>query len=156
MSHKLSVMNLLPPIRSWKKRNKFVLLAVLFFSLLSVYPVFVLGYTWMKVLQSDLPGGRHGPLDAYRHTLASAIVAHTFNEDVVDWVGDVMEDDGYVSQRMDKHNNRIGAGIGTRARTFFEIEAAVAKRVSKGRVMARDPEQSTWLPKVMWKDGKMW
>ncbi len=145
--------------RAWgwmKKRWKPLSIVAAVFLILASYPAFVLGYTWIKVLQSDLPGGRNGPLDAYRHTLASAVVSYTLNASAVEWVTDIMEDDRYLTQRMDRHNNRIGAMIGSEVSFFGEIEAAVAKSVSEGRVMARDPEQSTWLPKAMWKDKKMW
>ncbi len=124
--------------------------------MLGSYPVMVLGYVWIKVAQSDLPGGRNGPLDAYRHTLASALVSYTLDERVVGWVSDVMEDERIITQRMDRHNNRIGAMIGNQAESLIKIEPAVAKKVSEGRVFARDPDQSTWLPKSIWGDSKMW
>ncbi|MDX1679384.1 MAG: hypothetical protein R3242_01525 [Akkermansiaceae bacterium] len=124
--------------------------------LLGSYPCLVLGYVWFKVAQSDLPGGRNGPLDAYRHTLASAVVAHTLNEDVVKWVTEIMEDDQFPTQRMDIHNNRIGAQIGARTKRFRDLEPAVAKSVANGRIMANDPEQSTWMPEFIWGDSRMW
>ena len=125
--------------------------------ILCIYPAFVLGYTWIKVAQSDLPGGRHGPLDAYRHTLASAVVAYTLNEEAVEWVNGRMEDERYLTQRMDIHNNRVGARIGSQANSFWEIEAAVAKQIASGQVMTRDAHQSTWLPEACWQhEKKMW
>lgn len=33
---------------------------------LSVYPIFVISYTWFHVLSSELEGGRHGPLEVCR------------------------------------------------------------------------------------------
>ena len=71
--------------RHWLRR--LALLALV----LATYPTFVLTYTWSHVLQSPLPGGRHGPLDAYRHTLASAVVAYTFDARAIDLVNGVME-----------------------------------------------------------------
>ena len=144
-------------IRAWmKKRWQMLTIVGSIPLILAIYPSFVLGYTWIKVLQSDLPGGRHGPLDAYRHTLASAIVSYTLNEGVVDWVSRTMETEDIYSHRMDRHNNRIGAEIGSKAKRFRDIEPAVARQVAEGRVMASDENQSTWLPKPLWKDKKMW
>lgn len=142
---------------AWMKRRwKLLSVAASVCMIFATYPTFVLGYTWIKVAQSDLPGGRHGPLDAYRHTLASAIVSYTLNEGVVERVSGVMEHQEIATHRMDRHNNRIGASIGSKAKSFWEIEPAVAKRVAKGKLMARDSDQSTWLPKAMWGDRKMW
>ena len=63
------------------KRAKIKLIAT---ALLAMsYPAVVLGYTWTYVLMSDFEGGRHGPLDAYRHTLASAFVSYTSTPSVV-------------------------------------------------------------------------
>src|ERR1043165_5662459 len=76
--------------------------------LLSIYPCFVLIYTWSCVFQSNLEGGRHGPLDAYRHTLASAVVSHTLGEWAVSLMTNLMESGGKDSNNMDSHNNRIG------------------------------------------------
>ena len=92
--------------RPWLRR--LALLALV----LATYPTFVLTYTGSHVLQSPLPGGRHGPLDAYRHTLASAVVAYTFDARAIDLVNGVMERRGRRSNAMDIHNNLIGAGIG--------------------------------------------
>jgi hypothetical protein len=146
----------LPPIKSWKRQTQVLWLIAIFFLMLGSYPVLVLGYVWIKVAQSDLPGGRNGPLDAYRHTLASALVSYTLDEKVVRWVSNLMEDERIITQRMDRHNNRIGAMIGNKAKRLSEIEPAVAKKVSEGRVFARDPDQSTWLPESIWGDSKMW
>lgn len=120
------------------------------------YPAFVLGYTWSKVLNSDLPGGRHGPLDAYRHTLASAIVAYTLNETVVDWASMLMENSGRIGDAMDRHNNRIGAALGRKASRFADIEPAVLQSIRRGQVNAPLETQSTWLPPDEWRQGRLW
>jgi hypothetical protein len=124
--------------------------------LLSAYPAFVLGYTWSHVADSNLPGGRFGPLDAYRHTLASAVVAFTLSPRVVDWVSMAMERGGNDSNLMDQHNNRIGGSIGLRARSFGDIEQIVHAQVLSGVVNAADPNQVTWLPPQRWRDGALW
>ena len=141
----------------WMKRRwKLLVVLACAGSLLAAYPTFVLGYTWIKVLQADLPGGRNGPLDAYRHTLASAVVSYSLNEGAVQWVSKTMERDHLYSNRMDRHNNRIGASIGQGVKRFGELAPTVAKQVAKGKVMATDVGQTTWLPKQLWRDEKMW
>jgi hypothetical protein len=103
-----------------------------------------------------LEGGRHGQLDAYRHSLASATVSYTLGEWAVNLVTRVFEWDDKDSNGMDRHNNRIGAGIGSRAKSFREIEPAVLKSVRKGAVNATEPNQITWLPVDKWRDGRLW
>jgi hypothetical protein len=103
------------PKKPGKRKRPWLRRLVLAGLTLAAYPTFVLTYTWSHVLQSPLPGGRHGPLDAYRHTLASAVVAHTLDARVILLVNGVMERHGRRSNAMDIHNNLIGAGIGSRA-----------------------------------------
>ncbi|MCU0869929.1 MAG: hypothetical protein MUF30_10060, partial [Burkholderiales bacterium] len=105
---------------------------------------------------ADLPGGRNGPLDAYRHTLASAVVAWSIGERPVAWVTAVMEWRGKDANTMDRHNNRIGARIGRRVQSFAEIEPTVRQQVREGAVGARAPEQTTWLPRDAWGDAWLW
>ena len=136
--------------RHWLRR--LALLALV----LATYPTFVLTYTWSHVLQSPLPGGRHGPLDAYRHTLASAVVAYTFDARAIDLINGVMERRGRRSNAMDIHNNLIGAGIGSRAARFSDIEPQVARSVAAGRIDAPSPDQTIWLPPEDWKEGFAW
>jgi hypothetical protein len=136
--------------RPWLRR--LVLLALI----LAVYPAFVLTYTWSHVLQSPLPGGRHGPLDAYRHTLASAVVAYTLDARAIDLVNSVMERRGKRANAMDIHNNLLGAGIGSRAARFSDIEPMVARSVAAGQIDAPSPDQTTWLPRDDWKEGFAW
>jgi len=121
-----------------------------------IYPAFVVGVTWSFVFRSDLQGGKNGPLDAYRHTLASAIVSYTTGEFTVklftEWVESKHKDAGI----MDRHNNLIGAGIGSRCKSFRAIEPAVAQAVLNGSVRAEEASQVTWLPEEEWKDGRFW
>lgn len=124
--------------------------------LLALYPGFVLAYTWSHVMDSPLHGGRHGPRDAYRHTLASAVVAYTLDARAVGLVSRVMERRGKPSNRMDVHNNLIGASIGARAMRFSDIEPEVARHVAMGTVDAASPDQTTWLPELQWQDGSLW
>ena len=120
------------------------------------YPVSVLAFTWTYVLASDLEGGRHGPLDAYRHTLASAFVAYTTSPSVVELVSSVMESKKNRSSAMDRHNNSIGAMIGIDAVRLSDLEPLVSAAIKSGAVNAQHPQQSTWLPKEDWRPGKLW
>jgi preprotein translocase subunit SecF len=124
--------------------------------LLGIYPAAVMIFTCGHVLKADFEGGRNGQLDAYRHALASATVSHTLGEWAVDLTTWIFESRGRESNLMDIHNNRIGAEIGAKAKSFGDIEPAVRQSVLYGRVSAVDPNQITWLPRAKWKDGKFW
>ncbi len=124
--------------------------------LLSVYPLFVLIYTWTFVYRSNLEGGRQGPLDAYRHALASAVVSYTLDERAVHLVTSVMESNGKDSNKMDRHNNWIGAQIGNHSKSFRELEPSVRQHVLEGAVNSTDTNQITWLPQENWRDGRIW
>lgn len=125
-------------------------------AILGIYPAFVLTFTWAQVLKSDFQGGRHGPLDAYRHALASATVSHTLGEWAVKLSTAIMERDNKAPNRMDRHNNRIGARIGSNAGSLRELEAAVRQSVRHGRINATDPNQITWLPESAWRKARLW
>jgi hypothetical protein len=123
---------------------------------MSLYPALILGYTWFHVANAQFPGGRNGPLDAYRHTLASAVVAYTLDKRVVNAVSTVMESQNNRSNLMDKHNNRIGANIGTEAVSFSDIQPAVMNAVNQGTNNAKSPSQVTWLTSEYWKESTLW
>jgi len=139
-----------------QRRKKLLIRIVAAVLLVSAYPAFVLGYTWSHVARSNLPGGRHGPLDAYRHTLASAVVAFTLSPHAVEWTTWVLERAGKDTNVMDRHNNHIGASIGARVRSFTEIEPAVNAQVRHGTVNASGPGQTTWLPPERWRPSWLW
>jgi hypothetical protein len=134
--------------RRWFRRLLVVAL------LLAAYPAFVLGSVYLATSRSDLPGGRHGPKDAYRHMLASATVAYTGSPRWVDWVTAVMEGDGRgdAARAMDARNNRIGARIGAGAASWNEMNAAVLRAVQAGGVAVEDEDRITWLPRERWQD----
>ena len=133
-------------------------IALLLFTafLMVLYPAFVLGYTWSHVAHSNLSGGRNGPLDAYRHTLASAVVAYTLDKRAVDWVSSIMESGHSSANAMDKRNNSIGAGIGSTAISFIAIEPAVRQAIDNGTIGGDDPRQITWLAENQWQDSLFW
>lgn len=141
---------------SMKKINKKLRYLLILTAVLLIYPACVIAYTWTHVLRSDLEGGRHGPLDAYRHTLASAVVSHTIGGWAVDLVSNVFECSGKESNLMDRKNNAIGAAIGESTDSFGQLEAAVFERVSAGAEYSTEPDQSTWLPKDQWRDARFW
>ena len=121
---------------------------------LAAYPAFVLGTVYAHWFRMDFPGGRNGPSDAYRHTLASATVAYTTSPRLVALVTHVMERDGQGSpmRAMDAHNNRIGAQIGATARSWSEMQARVRAAIDAGQVQATDADKITWLPRERWLD----
>jgi len=140
-----------------KMKRKTLLWLMTLGLLFSVYPAFVLLYTWSCVFRSDLQGGRNGPLDAYRHTLASSVVSYTLGKPTaVNLVTRIFESKGKDSNAMDSHNNRIGAGIGSNALAFRELEPRVHRAVMNGTVNAADPNQITWLPESKWRNAQMW
>jgi hypothetical protein len=122
--------------------------------LLCAYPAFVMTATYTQFFAADLPGGRNGPADAYRHSLASAIVAYTLSPRCVDWVTAVMErsGEGNFARAMDAHNNRLGARIGATADSWSAMQQAVLAAVNNGAIDARSPDQITWRAPGAWQD----
>lgn len=123
-------------------------------TLLALYPTFVFGSVYAHWFAAGLPGGRNGPADAYRHSLASATVAYTGSPRWVAWVTAAMERDGRGSdmRAMDAHNNRIGARIGARAGSWAQMQHDVRAAVDAGGIDVADPERITWLPRSRWRD----
>lgn len=107
-------------------------------------------------MRSDLKGGRNGQLDAYRHALASATVSYTLGEWAVSLTTWVFESGGKDSNKMDIHNNRLGAKIGSSCTWFGDLEPAVRQAVLDGEASATDPAKITWLSPSKWRDGKFW
>ena len=136
-------------------KRRLIIIAVIFIALGS-YPSFVIGYTWLNVYKSDFKGGKHGPLDAYRHTLASAVVTYTTNEYAVKLATNIMERNDKNSNKMDIHNNNIGIQIGKNAKSFYDLKPEVHQSVSKGTVNTNNPNQTTWLPEKEWHEGLIW
>jgi hypothetical protein len=137
------------PTRKRRWRRMFVVAV-----LLGAYPAFVMAATYMQFFAADMPGGRNGPADAYRHSLASAIVAYTLSPRCVDWVTAVMErgGEGNVARAMDAHNNRLGARIGATADSWSAMQQAVLAAVNNGAIDARSPDQITWRAPGAWQD----
>ena len=138
--------------RRWAKRLLVVALVA------GAWPAFVLGTVYTMTLRCDLPGGRHGPRDAYRHGLASAIVAYTASPRLVEWVTDAMEGDGRgPAHRMDVHNNRVGMRIGAAAPSWNEMLRTVREAVDEGHAAGEaeidaDPQRIVWLPRDRWSE----
>ncbi len=133
---------------------RFVRRSLIVAAVLAIYPFFVLGTVYSATTQSDLPGGRHGPKDAYRHSLASAIVAYTGSPRWVEWVTYAMEGDGEgdAARAMDAHNNRLGARIGAEAESWGRMRAEIVAAVENGGVEIDDPNRITWLPRERWQE----
>ncbi|QGW65318.1 hypothetical protein GOY17_10565 [Lysobacter soli] len=137
------------PARKRHWRRLFVVAVVL-----GAYPAFVMVATYSQFFAAGLPGGRNGPADAYRHSLASAIVAYTSSPRCVDLVTAVMErgGQGNAARAMDAHNNRLGARIGAAADSWTAMQQAVLAAVNEGAIDARSPDQITWLAPHAWQE----
>jgi hypothetical protein len=135
-------------------RSVWLRIAAIVFCLLAVYPVFVLGTVYATTLRSEFPGGRHGPKDAYRHCLASAIVAYTGSATWVEWATVVMERDGQGSpaRAMDAHNNRLCAVIGARAESWKEMHVDVLAAIENGGIDIDAVDRIAWLPPEQWQE----
>ncbi|MFC0677897.1 DUF6973 domain-containing protein [Lysobacter korlensis] len=142
------------PAESAAARRRWLVAAVAVAMLLSAYPLFVLTTVYWSFFQAGLPGGRHGPADAYRHSLASATVAYTLSPRCVDWVTTVMERDGLGSaaRAMDAHNNRIGARIGAEAESWTLMRQRVLAAVQNGAINSGSADRITWLAPHAWQD----
>lgn len=132
--------------------KKWIILA----GVLSIYPVFVLGYVWYNCFISELRGGENGQLDAYRHSLASAVVAYTLSPAVVEIFTEVTEFPDGSAYEMDRHNNNIGKTIGSQAASFNEINGLVQAAVQNGAENSTDPKQITWLDESTWGTYWLW
>ncbi len=125
-------------------------------ALVFLYVVLVLGFVWWHCYKSPLKAGANGPLDAYRHTFASAVVTYTTSPKVVKVVSRVMEYKNRPANLMDKHNNAIGIQIGLQVKSLDEIDVQVVARVKGGAVNAEDHAQITWLPPQYWGRAFLW
>jgi hypothetical protein len=134
--------------RRWLRRG------IIAICIAALYPVFVLASVYAATSQSDLPGGRHGPRDAYRHSLASATVAYTGSQRWVEWVTAVMENNGRgdATRAMDAHNNLLGARIGAEAKSLSDMRASILAAVSAGGVDVQDEDRITWLSPERWQE----
>ncbi len=125
-----------------------------------VYSVSLLYFVYENVWNSGLKGGGNGPADAYRHSLSSALVAHTLSPKVVDLVTEMMENQGQDDplHAMDRHNNRLGAKIGASIplswNSIETVNQAVRNKVDNGKINATDPNQIRFLPKKYWQEDR--
>lgn len=88
--------------------------------------------------------------------LRCAVVSYTLGERAVDLISGPMESGGKDSNSMDRHNNRIGAEIGVRSKSFHDLEPAVRESILNGAANSTDTNQITWLPKEKWRNGRIW
>lgn len=126
------------------------------FGLATLYPILVLSFVWWHCYQSPLTGGTNGPLDAYRHTLASAVVAYTTSPKLVEITTFWMENKNQPANLMDQHNNAIGAKIGIHANALSNLPSIVTTQILRGKVNSSNPNQITFMPKSWWKDSLLW
>ena len=131
--------------------RRFWQLGALALAFASLYPAAALTWVYWHTAHSGLPGGRHGPRDAYRHALASGFVAFTLSPDLVAAVSALTEGNS-PSGRMDRQNNAIGADLGAQAQSLTELRSRVLQAVASGQIEASDPHQMTWLPRENWSE----
>ena len=143
----------------WYRRPSPILMAlaggVACLVLASLFSIWLLASTYSIVLRSGLPGGSDGPMDAYRHTLASAQLSYFLGPGTVKVFTVLTErhPDRKRDDAMDTHNNLLGAAIGAQARSLREVRSEVLHRVMSGSVDQTDPGQVTWLPRYYWSEG---
>lgn len=125
-------------------------------AILSIYPAFVLGYVWYHCYISEFRGGENGQLDAYRHSLASAVVAYTLSPVAVEIFTAITEFPDGAAYEMDRHNNYIGKTIGSQANSLDEINNLITKTVQNGAKNATNPKQITWLDESTWGTYWLW
>jgi hypothetical protein len=135
--------------------------------LIGLFPATLLVAVWAHVFMSNLPGGRNGPLDAYRHMLASAYLSFALGPKSVEIVTTIMESCSKRSCQMDRNNNILGAKIGTEHSSLIDLEPAVTREIfSMKEELARsvNPEDETpsalgrpkWLASRDWGSGMFW
>ncbi len=137
------------------RRRRIVRRCLWVLAVLLAYPLALVGATYAITLSSGLPGGSHGPCDAYRHALASAFVAYTLSPNCVEWVTDCMEgEDPEASHVMDAHNNRVGIRVAASATSLADLIGKVRRAVERGAEIAprtlSDRRRIVWLPEEEW------
>ncbi len=140
-------------LHSFKNLKKILLFSIL---LPFIYSALVLIFVWWQCYFSSFQGGKNGQLDAYRHTLASAVVAYTSSPKMVALVTAVMENENSAANLMDQHNNAIGANIGAHASSISSLPMLVNVQITQGKVNTSGQNQTTWLPKNWWGEGLLW
>ena len=119
--------------------------------LMSIAPLSLIAFAFWESHQSGLPGRRGGPQDAYRHVVASALLAYFVSPRAVEIATAFLErNQGGTHEAMDQKNNRIGAQLGERSRSLDLLRADARKLVAAGAVDATDKSQVTWLPRDRW------
>jgi hypothetical protein len=135
-------------------KKHFVVIALL--GILALFCLSILLPVWIHVASVSFRGGKNGPLDAYRHTLASAYLAHALGPSAVSLVTFLMESPSKVDGVMDRHNNALGATIGAKATRFSTIEPIVKEHIHAGSQHPEGPEQAMWLDEKLWREGWLW
>ena len=140
-------------LKPFKNAKKMMLIAII---LPCLYSTFVLSFVWWHCYTSAFNGGGNGQLDAYRHTFASAVVSYTLSLKLVSLISLVMENKNGAGNLMDKHNNIIGAQIGSKSQSLTELNTLVIIQTQGGRANASSPTQVTWLPAKYWAKRLFW
>ena len=121
-----------------------------------LYTMWILVQVYSAVWGSGLPGGGNGPADAYRHSLASALVSYTLSPRVIEAVTRLTERHADAADAMDRHNNRLGARIGAQAASLADTKAQIRRAVNAGQVYAPNDDQITWMPPSSWQNDRFY
>lgn len=100
---------------------------------------------------TNLPGRKGGPQDAFRHIYASAVVSKYTSPKLVELVTTLFESDQTSPHDiMDAHNNKIGILIGLNSKSIYKT---VLSNVKRGQANTKSSGQVTWLSKEKWSGG---
>lgn len=116
-----------------------------------------------KAVESQLPGRRRGPADAYRHLIWSAELTRRFGEDKARAILEAHEIQGSNSSdtdgttqspdeaAMDRHNNEIGIKLGKESKTFDDVVKGAQRTIEDSRDGDNpNGNGATWLPRDQW------
>lgn len=129
-------------------RKKFFIYTIVLAIISPIVAVIVL---YRIAMNTELPGRRGGPQDAFRHTYSTALTARYISPKAVELVTYLWERDPTSPfDQMDIHNNRIGTLIGLGEGELFDT---VWNKVKSGQINSQDKDIVTWLPENKWDHG---
>lgn len=119
--------------------------------LIVISPMVTVVFLYKLAMDTELPGRRGGPQDAFRHTYSTALTARYISPKAVELVTFLSERDlNSPFDQMDIHNNKIGTQIGQGLGDLYET---VWEKVKAGKVNSEDKDVITWLPEKQWDNG---
>jgi len=107
---------------------------------------------------SNLPGGRNGPQDAYRHILIAAELTRRLGTetaklglDALEAYGTAMQLQKSEDEAMDRYNNELGYKIGQNAQSWKEVVARARELIERDHL--GEPGYAWWESPVKWEDS---